>query len=319
LKVENNDKEFQKRITAIYLEILKREPGEKELQNQIEWMEKNNVSIKQLPHFFKNSPEYQQKKYELTLNSSENLLKHIGEFSFLLNPNDKTQVQIFSEDGKYEKGTVSVLKQLLKPGMTVLNIGANIGYFSVIISKIVGPAGRVFCFEPFPSTAELLKKNVKMNNCNNVEVFTKAISNKSGKDSMWIAPSSVNNFISKKGIPGLEKLDVDVTTVDDFVNEKNLQIDFIFMDAEGSERNAIEGMRNTIIDNKKLEIITEFNPYTFELAGTSGKEFLDVCSEFNFEFYIINENKATISPISHEKLLSIHYPQYENIYLKRSN
>ena len=99
MEVEKNHKDLQKKITAIYLEILKREPGKQELQNHIEWMKKNNISIEQLPQLFKNSPEYLQKQYELTLDSSEKLLKHIGEFSFILNPNDKTQVQIFSEDG----------------------------------------------------------------------------------------------------------------------------------------------------------------------------------------------------------------------------
>ena len=126
-------------------------------------------------------------------------------------------------------------------------------------------------------------------------------------------------FISKKEAFGLKKLDVDVTSVDDFLKGKDLQIDFIFMDAEGSEKNAIEGMRNTIIKNKKIEIITEFNPYTFGLAGTSAEEFLKICNEFNFEFFIINEKKGTISPISQDKLLSMEYPKYGNIYLKRKS
>ena len=134
---------------------------------------------------------------------------------------------------------------------------------------------------------------------------------------MRIAPSSVHHFLSRNETSGLKKLDVDVTTIDDFVNQRNLKIDFIFMDAEGSEKNIIEGMRKTLNNNKHLEIITEFNPHTFNLTGTTGKEFLDICDEFNFEYFVINEKNASLSTISRKKLLEMKYPSYVNIYLKR--
>jgi len=269
------------------------------------------------------------------------IIEKIDDYTFFLDNNDKTQVEIFSKEKSYEKGTVKILKRLLKKGMNVINIGANIGYFTVIIAKEVSPSGQVFAFEPSPITAQLLRKNIKINNCENVQVFTKAITNTIGKSNLWQAASSVHNFVSKKGLDEIEKIqrlsllginqevkdvekirekfEVDTTTIDNFVQQKNRPIDFLVMDAEGSEKYILDGMENTLKQNPHLDIITEYNPYTFELAGSTGESFLDKITELGFEIFQIDENSETIQPILKNKLIvDFKFPRYTNLYLTKN-
>jgi len=314
----NMEKETHEIIKKYYLKFLARVPTQSEIDSQILWMKKNNVQLGQLPFFIKKSNEYLE-KHKSKIFSKNNIIKiHKDGFTFFMDNNDTTSVQIFSQKESYEEGTGKILKRLLKKNMNVINIGANIGYFTVIIAKLVEPLGKVFALEPLPTTVYLLKKNILANNCTNVKAFSKAISNFSGKADLCIAPSNVHNFIAKNGKPSYKKIKVETITIDDFVQQQNSHIDFIMMDAEGSEKYAFEGMIKTLENNPKLQIISEYNPFTFELAGTSGKDFVDLCEKLQLDTYLINEKNGTTTLISKEKLLKIQYPNYVNLYLKKN-
>lgn len=87
--------------------------------------------------------------------------------------------------GSWEATETAFLKRIVKSGDTVLDVGANIGYFTVLLSLLVGPSGRVFGIEPTQSTYEQLVKNVEINRLDNVTLCRVALSDKSGSVQMY--------------------------------------------------------------------------------------------------------------------------------------
>jgi len=78
---------------------------------------------------------------------------------------------------EYDYNETSIVKQLIKPGSNVIDIGANFGWYSVLFSQLVGVSGKVFSFEPIPETYEELNSNVKLNSCKNIKTFNFALGN----------------------------------------------------------------------------------------------------------------------------------------------
>lgn len=320
-----NDTDLQESIRKFYLSILEREPDSNGLEFYYNKIKNNELKLESIPEIFKNSVEFmqlQKKKNVSGLSSAyENMEeRRIDGHVIYFNPNDKVLLETFSKD-EYEKATTDAVMRLIKPGMNVINIGANIGYFTLLIARQVGPYGKVFAFEPSSSTAKFIQKNVDANGYKNVEVHVKAVSNKRGKADFWIGGSSTHSFLSEmktQSYPQLTKVEVETTTIDDFLGEKNIKIDFIMMDAEGSEKYILEGMSKTLKNNPDMEIITEYNPYTLKLAETDGTSFLNLIENLDFSIYIIDEIDNKIKPITKEQILEkIIYPNLTNLYLTK--
>jgi tRNA G37 N-methylase Trm5 len=99
---------------------------------------------------------------------------------FYLDPHDSLGLSVM---GSFEPAETELMRQRVRPGATVLDIGANIGYFTLLMARCVGPSGHVYAFEPEPKNFELLQHNVRRNNYANVTCgqAAKAISVESGK------------------------------------------------------------------------------------------------------------------------------------------
>ena len=324
----NNDEQLKTelKITELYYEILKRQPDPAGMEYYKSKILKEGKSFEWLEKVLHASPEAKSKipqniennKTQSDLDQQKISIQHTTGDTLFLNPDDKVLVKSLNQSHEYEKGTVSLVSKLVKNGMNVINIGANIGYFTILLASLVGNNGKVFAFEPLPISVEFLKKNVEFNDYKNTEIIKKGVSQSSGKQYLQVAPSSVHNYISSTN-KGLSKIEIDVTSVDDFLESKDVKIDLIVMDAEGSEKNILEGMQKTLQKNPKLEIITEFNPFTLELTGTNSNEFLELCEKLKLSLYLINEKNGNITPVSKEELMKIQYPKYVNLYLKKSN
>lgn len=143
-------------------------------------------------------------------------------------------------------------------GDTVFDIGANIGTVSLVLSQIVGEAGRVFAFEPV--TVDVLQHNVKINKATNVEVIPSAVSNICGHTEIEIADrflgSSITHEQSAHDRSPQLHMNVPVTTLDDFCARNKIdRVDFIKMNIEGAEEMALRGAKHTIMkDHPKWSV-----------------------------------------------------------------
>lgn len=191
--------------------------------------------------------------------------------------------------GFYEAESVRMCKRFIKPGMNVIDVGGDIGYYSILFSKLVGDSGKVFVFEPDPGSFKILTKNIKNINRNNVYLVEMAVSNKSGtvdffemkgpgKHSLFNVSKEDDNFVIKN------KISVKATTLDEFVQgHGNPKIDFIKIDIEGGEINALRGMKNVIAKSEKLIAMVEFNTRTTSAGGMDPGEYIKELSQMGFK------------------------------------
>lgn len=161
----------------------------------------------------------------------------------------------------------------VRPGMTVLDLGANIGYHSILASRLVGPRGRVLAFEPDPANLELLRRNIQANGCTNVEVFPCAVGPREGTVDLNLCDSNTGSH-STVYIPQGTRGTVTVRMVrlDDFLPAE--KPDVVKMDIEGSEAGALDGMVRLLGDNRLKAVFIECNPYILSRLGSSKDELL---------------------------------------------
>src|SRR5262245_36127074 len=121
--------------------------------------------------------------------------------------------------GEYEPATGLVLKALLRPGGTFIDVGANAGYFSLLASTCVGPAGRVWAFEPVPVTREELLANLRLNDAGNVRVFAQALSNAAGTATFSVGPANHRGTSSLRALEDASTtLTVETARLDDLLD-----------------------------------------------------------------------------------------------------
>ncbi len=188
-------------------------------------------------------------------------------------------------NGSYEKDTTDLFKRIVKPGMTVVDIGAHIGYFTRLFSELTGSSGSVFAFEPDPSNCSLLRKNTAR--CANVTIVNAAISDTTGMiDFYEIEDSTACHSTIPSEAPS-KKLSVKAVTLDGFVKEKSISVDIIKIDIEGSEMHAFKGMQELLGSGRALRIVCELNPGALARAGSSPREMIDTLASFGFSAYAI--------------------------------
>ena len=309
-------------LTTIYQDLLKRPPLTWEIDCWIDFCKKTPSKIKDLVKIISDtsmSKEIQQNFLKTKGFSFHNntISKKINQYQLCFDSNDIILIENYYPKELYEKETVTLITKLIKPGMKIINIGANIGYFTILLANLVGPSGKVFSFEPHPENFEFLRKNLEINNCTNVESIMKAISNKNEKTTLLHSTSSAWHSLGTKEGPGFKRIPVETITIDDFLKDLDIEIDFVIMDAEGSETNIIQGMTKTLQKNPHLEIIAEYNPATLEFVDSSGMDLITIIKKIGFSIYLIEKN-GELKLITGEKLLK-DYPKnkFTNIFLTR--
>src|SRR5690606_29420588 len=144
------------------------------------------------------------------------------------------------------------LNRMLRPGHVTIDIGANIGMHTVIMANRVGPAGRVFCFEPDPHPFERLRRNLALNGLDFVECHQAALSAATGKSRLFLHDETIGNYANASLYAaniGRETatIEIDVLSLDDFVERQSLaRLDVIKLLAQGEEWNVLQGGRETI-------------------------------------------------------------------------
>jgi len=148
--------------------------------------------------------------------------------------------------GTWEPEVVKAVTGVVHDGFVAIDVGAHLGYYALILSRIVGPNGRVIAFEPIPSNFRILSENIELNRCKNVQAVNKAVSDRSGRcEGAPHAESNSGSFSLVKN-DGAESITVDAVSLDDFLKNWGRPIDFIEIDVEGAEGMVLDGARKTI-------------------------------------------------------------------------
>jgi len=195
-------------------------------------------------------------------------------------------------ESNYEEESIGEMKKLISKGQVVVDVGAQLGLMSKLFSDCVGSQGKVFSFEPTPSTYEILKETISINNLMNVELVKKAVADKSGQTTFNISSvdASAANSLAEGGVHGNDiPIKVDLVSIDDFYNQKKLdKIDFIKIDAEGAEFAVLKGAKS-VIDNCEPTILLALHPSMILNFGDSMSDIYDYCKDCNYK--VIYEGK----------------------------
>ena len=171
----------------------------------------------------------------------------------------------------YEKETTDAFKKYIRPGDTVIDVGANIGYFTLLAATLVGPKGRVFSFEPCREHFLLLEKNITRNHLSNVKIFQQGVSDVKGRGEV------VGDVVR----PGDA---IDLVPLDDVMTGS---VNFVKIDIEGGEVRALRGMRRILIENPDIILVAEFNEPALSSMGFEPHELLDTLREAGFSTEVL--------------------------------
>jgi len=203
----------------------------------------------------------------------------------------------------YEEGSAHIFKNLIEEGMCVVDIGAHIGYYTLIAAEKVGDSGRVYAFEPELVNYKWLLKNIEMNGYRNVTPVPKSISDRSGSLKLYLGKTTGTHSICPWQEMGKESVVVDTTTLDDFLSAEDWpSIDIIKMDIEGAETLALNGMKQLLKRQKTLTILIEFNPYRIKANAESPLDFLQMLKANGFLLHAISEKDTQPEPLISQDL-----------------
>jgi len=208
-----------------------------------------------------------------------------------------------STHGIYEPLETEIARKEIKEGNVVIDVGANIGYYTLIFAKLVGEEGKVFAFEPAPENFALLKKNVEINGYKNVVLIQKAVSNKTGRIRLYLSEVEGTTHKIYDSHDGRKSIEIEAISLDDYFEDYNGEINFIKIDAEGSEASVFQGMQNLLEKNKGVKITTEFFPSALKESGIEPGEYLDLLLKYGFKLYDINERRKRVEPLNTPELI----------------
>lgn len=191
--------------------------------------------------------------------------------------------------GDFEAPETKIIKQFIHAGDCTIDAGANIGWYTTLMSKIVGINGSVHSFEPIPHNFEILELNCQVNNSKNVILNKIGLAEKSGEIDFFIPTIGASGDAGiltrdNEGTAG-RTIRCKLNTLDSYFLEKDIKkCDFIKIDVEGSELLLISGAMNIISDHQPV-ILIEINPQSLSSMKTSGRQVLEkiqLCGRYQF-------------------------------------
>ena len=222
-------------------------------------------------------------------------------------------------DGLWEADVTAWLQATLRPGQVFVDVGANIGYFTVLAGMLVGPEGRVVGVEAHPHVAGILRRNVVMNGLQrHVDTYHRAA---------WSEPTtlefhlrvhySASSSVSSAGEAGLaslhdveEVVQVQAVPLDELLAEVP-RVDVMKIDVEGAEVRVVQGLERTLRANPGITIMFEWSPDLLDKMGDSGPALVDLLSGHGFGFRQID---GDLVDIDRHRLLDL---PYGNIVARR--
>ena len=220
------------------------------------------------------------------------------------------------------QGEIGFFVRNIRPGNRVLDLGANVGLFTLLFARCVGPSGMVYAFEPGPLSTALLTANVILNGYQNVIIERAAVTDRSGDVSLYVCSSGESdNRIAGMGHEHLHGSRVTVRGIalDDYFGAGEC-VDVVKMDIQGAEQVALHGMEKLLSRSPNIQIVMEYMPASPAFCHTSPREFLAYIRSLGLNFYDLPEGGSEVS-VTEDELLSSIGPncnrQMTNLVLRR--
>jgi FkbM family methyltransferase len=248
------------------------------------------MNLASLAESFLNSHEFQLRNQQ---RGRPQLIEMVEGFRLYARPNDWPVGAHITQHRTYEPHVTRELLPLLKPGVIMLDIGANLGYFTLLAASRIGPTGKVIAFEPNPDNCNSIHLSLYANHLKNVVVYPFAVSDKEAL--LAIETHNSNSGVFETNANASEVL-VQAVSLDHFLPPEE-RIDIIKIDIEGSEGRAWRGME-ALIRRCRPVVFTEFFPELLRRhSGMEAESYLNNISAMGYHLYILS-GKGRKTPAS---------------------
>ncbi len=192
-----------------------------------------------------------------------------------------------------ERAELGLFRRNLRPGMTVVDMGANVGFYTAQLSRRVGATGTVYAFEPDPFCAGILRERARRMRLTNVIVENVALGDREGEATLFCSnrDRAENCTHALAAEVPVEAIRVPVRTLDEYSRTRRIgRIDAVKMDVEGDEVSALRGMRDILTRTPPGWMFIEFSPRQLRAAGASPEEFWEVLAESGYRPHSIGHH-----------------------------
>ena len=224
-----------------------------------------------------------------------------------LDTRDTSVAQIIICYGYWEKWVTDVFRALVKPGMVVLDIGANCGYYSLLAAQAVGPSGKVHCVEPNPLLHENLTRSFLFNGYNHVKLHKVAFADKEEEITLYTrgdftGGATIYELKPKSQYSKITTVKVPAVNLAAYFPD--LKANVIKIDIQGAEPHLVDGLLKIAENSGNLDILMEYAPNLWIFAGFDPGRVLERFAGNKFTFTIMGR-KGILAPVSLDQLLSI--------------
>ena len=197
---------------------------------------------------------------------------------------------------KYEPELQSILMEYLAPGGVFVDIGANVGFFTLLASRLVGNTGHVYAFEPAPRTFAALNRNIQLNQIQNVTPMQLGLSDAQGEAAFYPDPGGNSGAGSLRPHPNnTAAITVDLDSYDRLAAEMKLPVpSLIKIDVEGAEHKVVQGMSALLSQQHRPPILMEISEFSLEKQGSSRTSLLSLMRKFGYEARVATKVRQSV-------------------------
>ena len=199
--------------------------------------------------------------------------------------------------GIWEPFESELLRRSLKPGARFLDVGANLGYFSVLAAAWVGSAGRVYAFEPEPDNFALLAANLALNGYEGrVQACRAALSDHNGRAHLLLHPDNLGDHrLSAEACAS--SVEVDLVKGATWFAGREQRLDVVKIDVQGAEHAVVCGLLPLLAaSGPTLRLLVELTPASLRSAGASGADLIGTLATLELPFYIVDHIEQRLAP-----------------------
>jgi FkbM family methyltransferase len=226
----------------------------------------------------------------------------VGPWTVYFHRADNAVSHALRNQSTYEPFELDLIAHLIQPGSCVVDVGANIGLHTLVMSTKCGPTGRVLGLEPDPDNARLWRRNVKANGCRNVELLQIAASDRTEELTLYL--NDENRGDHRVYDPGGDRSSVLVTAhrLDGLLLARGLRPMLLKVDVQGWEPKVLAGTPPFLKGTYPFALVTEFWTEGLVAAGFSALAYLELIDELHLDLYEIEEQGRCLTPVPPDRV-----------------
>ena len=202
-----------------------------------------------------------------------------------------------------EREVFRALEHHVRPGDTVLDVGANVGVYTMLLARWIAPSGRVHAFEPAPDAFRLLTDHLALNGLSHAAVVTRAaVGDDIGRVQFrTVGAGGLGHTVAvplHHATVGSDIIEVAATTIDAYCAEHDLRPDLIKVDVEGAEMNVLRGAARTLIEHRPI-VVVEVHPDALRSRGVTEATFCEFLASVEYSFSALEHQQRPIDELGH--------------------